>query len=145
MMTLLLKRVASLCAMGSLVGCVMPSQTQTAVSVPLMQNTLGRVTPVYNPPPGTPFRCVDLGASASLFKVPGDPSSGIGLVYSPVATMGNRRGDWLLVVSRTGIIGWALLPHETPIGQSKWVISCRVYQDAGGRLVFHSNVGNGTF
>ena len=127
-------------AIFGLAGCVMPPQSQTSETVTTM--TYGAVTPVYIPPPGTPFRCVDFGApnSADLYQVPGDSRTRTGTFFGPGATMGARRGDWLLIVTRTGAIGWIYLPHEHPMSQSTEVISCSVHQDAEGRIVFHTKL-----
>ncbi|GLR66557.1 hypothetical protein GCM10010909_12370 [Acidocella aquatica] len=50
--------------------------------------------------------------------------------------MGNRRGDWLLVVTHTGEIGWLDDPHEQTFEQANPGGWCHVHQDAGGGLVF---------
>ena len=60
--------------------------------------------------------------------------------------MGARRGDWLLIVTWTGVIGWVYQPHEIPTSESPnhWIRYCNVHQDAQGRIVFHWNgVGSG--
>lgn len=139
----LLRHIAAASVLGGLTGCVMPPQPTTTTSV--FVTDYGSLTPVYNPPPGTPFRCVDIGASADVFQVPGDRRSRLGSFFGPAATMGARRGDWLLIVTRTGAIGWVYLPREPPISQSTWINYCSVHQDAQGRIVFHTSVGKGTF
>jgi hypothetical protein len=96
--------------------------------------------------PGTPFHCTYVGDEAPMFSVPGDIGhNGIGLAESPVATMGNRRGDWLLIVTRTGVIGWVLAAHEMPVSQSHWIQYCHVHQDAQGRIVFNWKGAHGVF
>ncbi|MDE1907168.1 MAG: hypothetical protein KGH75_12040 [Rhodospirillales bacterium] len=121
------------------------TETQTT----LMENIQGSLTPVYNPPPGTPFRCTYVGESTPIFSQPGDIGhNGEGYVTSPVATMGNRRGDWLLVVTRTGVIGWVYQPHEIPIAEAPGhpIAYCHVHQDAAGRIVFNwRGAGSGQF
>jgi hypothetical protein len=68
----------------------MPQQpgTTTETSMVVTGNTLGSLTPVYTPPPGTPFRCTYIGPNAPIFSVPGDIGrNGLGYAWSPVATM----------------------------------------------------------
>lgn len=129
-------RVVILVAIVGLVGCTLPPPSGQSVSVISSQQVFGRVEPVYNPPPGTPFRCVEDGLSVTMSRVPGDLNTPLPVTDSPLATLGYRRGDWLEVVARTGVIGWIYLPVEKPISQSKIIKWCRVYQDAQGRLVF---------
>lgn len=140
----LLKAIIAASILGGLAGCVMPPQLK-AITTTRSVGYLGSVTPVYNPPPGTKFRCVDIGLSADVYRVPGDRDARIGNFFGPAATLGARRGDWLLVVTRTGVIGWVYLPHETPISESRWVNYCSVHQDAQGRIVFHTNINNATY
>jgi hypothetical protein len=59
--------------------------------------------------------------------------------------MGNRRGDWLLIVTRTGAIGWTYDPHEQTFSQDCPGMWCHVYQDAQGRIVFKYHLARGTF
>ena len=100
----LLQGIFAASVLGGLAGCVMPQQSEKTTTTQSVDN-IGSVTPVYNPPPGTPFRCVDIGLSADVYKVPGDRDARIGNFFGPAATLGARRGDWLLVVTRTGVIG----------------------------------------
>ncbi|MCB8877422.1 hypothetical protein [Acidisoma silvae] len=135
-------RLLSISILAGLAGCVMPPQssTLTETSMEVSGNMLGSLTPVYTPPAGTPFRCTYIGPNAPIFSVPGDIGrNGLGYAWSPVATMGARRGDWLLVVTRTGVIGWVYQPHEVPTSESPghWIRYCNVHQDEQGRIVFH--------
>ena len=74
MTTRLAARLLSISILAGLAGCVMPPQSSisTKTSMALMGNTLGSLTPVYTPPPGTPFRCTYIGPNAPIFSVPGD-------------------------------------------------------------------------
>ena len=98
--------IAAAVSMG-LEGCTMVPESQPMSVAPAYQ-TEGSVVPVYNPPPNTPFHCVGTPAAITLFGIPGDPLGypRLGITTAPVATMGNRRGDWLSVVTHTGEIGW---------------------------------------
>jgi hypothetical protein len=143
-------RLLSLPLLAVLAGCVMPPQSGTTIqtTTTMVGIPLGSLTPVYNPPPGTPFHCTYVGDEEPMFSIPGDIGhNGIGLAESPVATMGNRRGDWLLIVTRTGVIGWVEQPHEIPISQSPnhWIEYCHVHQDAQGRIVFNWKGAHGEF
>jgi hypothetical protein len=135
----------ALAAMIAICGCTV--QTYQPVSVPLTYTQIGSVVPVYNPPPNTPFRCVGTPVAISLFSVPGDPLAypRIPITTAPVATMGNRRGDWLLVVTHTGEIGWLDDPHEESYSQEYPGQWCYVYQDAQGRIVFHYKLTQGEY
>jgi hypothetical protein len=140
----LLKAIIAASVLGGLGGCVMPQQLQaTTTTQPV--DYIGSLTPVYNPPPGTPFRCVDTGSDSDLYQVPGYRLSRIDSFTGPAATLGARRGDWLLIVTRTGLIGWVYLPHENPISESRYANHCSVHQDAQGRIVFHTSGGTGMF
>lgn len=133
--------IAAAAAIG-LAGCTLPPTEP--VSVAAANTTLGSLVPVYNPPPGTPFRCVGAGDVILLYQVPGDPDSPRTPTDSSFATMGNRRGDWLLVVTRAGAIGWIYDPHEESYSQEypgRW---CHVYQDAQGRIVFKGSFARGS-
>jgi hypothetical protein len=135
----------ALAAMSGICGCTV--QTYQPVSVPLTYTQIGSVVPVYNPPPNTPFRCVGTPLAMPLFSVPGDPLGYPRLpeATAPVATMGNRRGDWLLVVTHTGEIGWLEDPVEESYSQvypGQW---CYVHQDAQGRIVFDYHLTSGEY
>src|SRR5262249_5624775 len=65
--------------------------------------------------------------------VPGDLNTPLPPTNSPVATMGNRHGDWLLIVTRTGAIGWTYDPHEQTFSQEYPGMWCHVYQEAISR------------
>ena len=127
-------RLLSIAILTGVAGCVMPQQpgTTTETSMVVMGNTLGSLTPVYTPPPGTPFRCTYIGPNTPIFSVPGDIGrNGLGYALSPVATMGARRGDWLLVVTRTGVIGWftnrtKCRPRKAPVTGSDTAMSIRM-------------------
>jgi hypothetical protein len=125
--------------------CSCTVQTYQPVSVPLGYTPLGSVLPVYNPPPNTPFHCIGVGSAVTLASIPGDPAAPLPMSTEPVATMGNRRGDWLLVVTHTGEIGWMYDPKEESYSQvhpGQW---CHVYQDAQGRIVFHYQLVYGSY
>jgi hypothetical protein len=124
-----------------LAGCTMVP-TDQPVSVAPAYQTEGSVVPVYNPPPNTPFHCVGTPVAISLFGVPSDPFAypRPAITTGPVATMGNRRGDWLLVVTHSGEIGWLDDPHEQTYEQVNPGGWCHVRQDAEGRIVFNYNV-----
>jgi hypothetical protein len=138
-------RLLLISVVAGLAGCAMPPQGQTTsqTSMTLMEDAEvreGSVAPAYNPPAGTPFHCTYIGFSAPLFSVPGDiGENGLGYAMSPVSTMGNRRGDWLLVVTRTGVIGWVYQPQEVSIAEAPGhpIRYCHVHQDAEGRIVFN--------
>jgi hypothetical protein len=136
---------ASAAAVGiALAGCTALPSTQP-VSVTPAYTTLGSVVPVYNPPPNTPFHCVGTPVAITLFKIPGDPDDPLPITTAPVVTMGNRRGDWLLVVTHTGEIGWLDEPHEesyTEMYPGQW---CHVHQDAEGRIVFDYKLVHGMY
>jgi hypothetical protein len=121
-------------AMIELAGCTLPPAQ--GVTVAAANTTFGSLVPVYNPPPNTPFRCVGAGDVVTLYRIPGDLNTPLPPTSSPVATMGNRRGDWLLIVTRTGAIGWTYDPHEQTFSQEYPGMWCHVYQDAQGRIVF---------
>jgi hypothetical protein len=121
-------------------GCTIPADQPAIVGV--VNNTLGSVVPVYNPPPNTPFQCVWAGDVVTPMSVPGDVNTPLPIATSPVATLGNRRGDWLLIVTRTGEIGWIFDPNRT-VSETHPGMTCHVYQDAQGRLVFKSQVAHG--
>jgi len=125
-------------AMIGLAGCTIPPAPSQLASQPLTYTQIGSVVPVYNPPPNTPWRCVGSPVAVALFGVPGDPDGypRIGIVDGPFATMGNRRGDFLLVVSHKGVIGWFDDPHEESFSQYYPGMWCHVHQDAQGRIVF---------
>ncbi len=144
MMRTISQSVGAALVLGGLSGCVMPQQLEATTTTQSVDN-IGSLTPVYNPPPGTKFRCVDIGLSADVYQVPGDRFARIGNFFGPAATLGARRGDWLLIVTRTGIIGWVYLPHETPISESHWVNYCYVHQDAKGRIVFHTSIAKAVY
>lgn len=131
-------------SMITLAGCTTIPSTET-VSVSPAYPTLGSVVPVYNPPPNTPFHCIGTPVAISLFKIPGDLNDPLPITTGPVATMGNRRGDWLLVVTHTGEIGWLYERHEesyTEMYPGQW---CHVHQDAQGRIVFHYMLVHGMY
>ena len=128
--------------MTALAGCTLP--VPQTVSVAAANTTFGSLVPVYNPPPNTPFRCIGAGDVVTLDRVPGDLNTPLPQTSSPVATMGNRRGDWLLVVTRTGEIGWIYDPHEELFSQEYPGMWCHVYQDAQGRIVFKYHPVHGT-
>jgi hypothetical protein len=135
--------VATVGAVG-LAGCTLPPPQPVSTSISAT-TTVGSLEPVYNPPPGTPFRCIGAGNVILLYQVPGDPDAPRSPTDSPVATLGNRRGDWLLVVTRAGAIGWIYDPHEESYSQEypgRW---CHVYQDARGRIVFKGDFARGSF
>lgn len=135
--------VATVGAVG-LAGCTLPPPQPVSTSISAT-TTVGSLEPVYNPPPGTPFRCIGAGNVILLYQVPGDPDAPRSATDSPVATLGNRRGDWLLVVTRAGAIGWIYDPHEESYSQEypgRW---CHVYQDAQGRIVFKGDFARGSF
>jgi hypothetical protein len=95
--------IAAVVSMG-LAGCTMVPTEQTVSVAPAYQ-TEGSVVPVYNPPPNTPFRCVGTTYDISVLAIPGDQSSAITVMKSPpAATTGNRRGDWLLVVTHQALL-----------------------------------------
>ena len=137
--------LASAAAVGiALAGCTALPSTQP-VSVTPAYTTLGSVVPVYNPPPNTPFHCVGTPVAITLFNIPGDPDDPLPITTAPVATMGNRRGDWLLVVTHSGEIGWLDEPHEesyTEMYPGQW---CNVHQDAEGRIVFDYKLVHGMY
>jgi hypothetical protein len=124
-------------------SCALPP-AQTA-SVSAANTTFGSLVPIYNPPPNTPFRCVGAGDVVTLYRVPGDLNTPLPATSSPVATMGNRRGDWLLIVTRTGVIGWTYDPHEQSFSQEYPGMWCHVYQDVQGRIVFKYHLVHGSF
>jgi len=126
-------------------GCELPPPSGQSVSVVSSQQVLGRLEPVYNPPPGAHFRCVNTRRSVDIFRIPGDVDSGLPTAFAPVATLGYRRGDWLEVVSKTGLIGWIFLPVEQPMSQNDFIRYCHVYQDAQGRIVFDYKFWNTQF
>jgi hypothetical protein len=132
--------------MVGLAGCTTFPSNQP-VSVPLTQTTIGSVVPVYNPPPNTPFRCIGAGDAITMFSVPGDPNAlpRLPIATPPVATMGNRRGDWLLVVTHTGEIGWIDEAQEESFSQEYPGQWCHVHQDAEGRIVFDYQLTHGAF
>jgi AraC-like DNA-binding protein len=115
-------------------GCTFPPVqiTSTGTSVSATGTSVGALEPVYNPPPGTPFRCIGTGDVVTPDRVPGDIDTPLPQTNSPVATMGNRRGDWLLIVTRTGEIGWIDDPHEMSLSQEYPGAWCQVHQDAQG-------------
>jgi hypothetical protein len=133
-------------ALFGLAGCTMVPTNQP-VSVAPEYTTIGSVVPVYNPPPNTPFHCVGTPAAITLFGIPGDPLGypRLGITTAPVATMGNRRGDWLLVVTHTGEIGWLDDRHEESYEQVNPGQWCHVHQDAQGRIVFDYQFVHGSF
>lgn len=128
----------------ALAGCTLPPSQFTSTSVSTT-TAMGKLEPVYNPPPNTPFRCIGAGDVVTLDQVPGDVYTPLPQSTSPVATMGNRRGDWLLVVTRTGEIGWVDDPHEMSLSQEYPGSWCHVYQDPQGRIVFKYHLVRGTF
>jgi hypothetical protein len=138
-------RMAILGAVAGLAGCTLPPPSGQAVSMISSQQVEGRVEPVYNPPPGTPFRCVNTRRSVDVFRIPGDVNTGLPTAFAPVATLGYRRGDWLEVVAKTGIIGWIFMPVEPPMSQNDFIRYCHVYQDAQGRIVFDYKFWNTQF
>lgn len=128
-----------------LAGCTLPPPSGQSASLISNQQIYDRVEPVYNPPPGTPFRCVNTGRVVSMVQIPGDLNTSLPTAFAPVATLGYRRGDWLEVVSRTGVIGWMFLPIEAPMSQNDFMRYCRVRQDAQGRIVFDYKFWNTQF
>jgi hypothetical protein len=131
-------------AMIGLAGCtILPPQ---GVTVAPANTTFGSLVPVYNPPPNAPLRCVAVGDLVTSFRVPGDLKTPLPTTSSPFATMGNRRGVWLLIVTRAGVIGWTYDPHERSFSPEYPGMWCHVYQDAQGRIVFnHYHLVHGTF
>ena len=129
-------------AMIGLAGCTLPPPQ--GVTVAAANTTFGSLVPVYNPPPNTPFRCVGAGDVVTMYRIPGDLNTPLPPTSSPVATMGNRRGDWLLIVTRMGAIGWTYDPHEQTFSQEYPGMWCHVYQDAQGRIVFKYHLVRGT-
>ncbi|OYV51271.1 MAG: hypothetical protein B7Z77_04205 [Acidocella sp. 20-58-15] len=136
--------VIALAMMIGLAGCT-TVLSDHPVSVPLTQTTIGSVEPVYNPPPNTPFRCVGTPTAITLSSVPGDPNTPLPAATAPVATMGNRRGDWLLIVTHTGEVGWFYDPQEESFAQEYPGMGCHVHQDAEGRIVFDYKLTHGSF
>lgn len=132
---------------AGLSGCNLPQSQlgSTSPTASATSTTVGNLEPVYNPPPNTPFRCIGAGDVVTPDQVPGDVTTPLPQSSSPVATMGNRRGDWLLIVTRTGEIGWIDDPHEMPLSQEYPGSSCHVYQDAQGRIAFKYHLARGTF
>lgn len=126
-------------------GCTLPHPSGQSLSVISSQHVLGRLEPIYNPPPGAHFRCVNTLRSVEMFRIPGDVDSGLPTAFAPVATLGYRRGDWLEVVSKTGLIGWIFLPGEPPMSQNDFIRYCHVHQDARGRIVFDYKFWNTQF
>ena len=114
---------------------------------PVTTRIIGSVEPVYNPPANTPFRCIGAGDVITMYSVPGDPLAlpRLPIATAPVATMGNRRGDWLLVVTHTGEIGWILEPQEESYAQEYPGQWCHVHQNAEGRIVFDYKLVHGAF
>jgi hypothetical protein len=94
-------KVASTAAI-SVAGYTLPPAGGQPVTGVAATNVLGRLEPVYNPQPGTHFRCVNTRRSVGLFRIPGDVDSGLPTAFAPIATLGYRRGDWLEVVAKTG-------------------------------------------
>lgn len=132
---------------GGVTSCAFPPAqiTPTGTSVSATGTTFGSLEPVYNPPPGTPFRCVGAGDVVTPDRIPGDINTPLPQTNSPVATMGNRRGDWLLIVTRTGEIGWIDDPHEMSLSQEYPGSWCQVHQDSQGRIAFRYHLAIGTF
>jgi hypothetical protein len=132
-----LTRVLALLALAALSACATMEEQETTQGVSYGYEPIGRLTPVYHAPAGTSFRCVAAGGAVDMYEIPGNGHTRIQTTGSPLATLGNRRGDWLQVVARNGMIGWIYLPQETPFAQAyppgSW---CHVYQDADGRIVF---------
>jgi len=52
-------------------GCTLPPPSGQSVSVISSRQVFGRVEPVYNPPPGTPFRCVEDGWTVTMSQTRG--------------------------------------------------------------------------
>jgi hypothetical protein len=144
-MVKVLIRLSVLGAALGLGGCELPPSSNQPVSVVSSNEVLGRLEPVYNPPPGAHFRCVNTLRSVEMFRIPGDVQSGLPTAFAPVATLGYRRGDWLEVVSKTGLIGWIFLPTEPPMSRNDFIRYCHVYQDAQGRIVFDYKFWNTQF
>ena len=138
MVNRLMRRLA-LATVGSLglAGCTLPPPQLTSTSMSSTSTTIGSLEPVYNPPPNTPFRCVGAGATVIVDRIPGDTvDAPLTETTSPVFTTGNRRGDWLLVVTRAGTIGWIDDPHEQSFSEEYPGAWCHVDQNAEGALVF---------
>lgn len=129
----------------ALAGCALRPPQAVSTSASSISPTFGSLEPVYNPSPNTPFRCIGAGDVVTPDRVPGDVNTPLSQSNSPVATMGNRRGDWLLIVTRTGEIGWIYDPHEMSFSQEYPGSWCHVYQDAQGRIVFKYRLALGTF
>ena len=55
-----------------LAGCVLPPPSGQSISGISSQQVFGRVEPVYNPPPGTPFRCIEDGCTVMMSQISGD-------------------------------------------------------------------------
>jgi hypothetical protein len=131
-------------AVFALADCTLLPSAQPVFVAPA-DTTIGSVVPVYNPPPNTPFHCVGTPVAITLFNIPDDPNDPLPITTAPVATMGNRRGDWLLVVTHTGEIGWLDDPQEESYAQEypgRW---CHVHQDAQGRIVFDYKLVHGMY
>ena len=136
--------VAVVGAVG-LAGCMLPPPQPVSTSMSAPSTTVGSLEPVYNPPSNTPFRCIWAGTDIVIDRVPGDPTTQLTETSSPVATMGNRRGDWLLIVSRAGNIGWIYDPHEMSVSQAHPRWWCHVHQNAQGAIVFDYYGTNASF
>lgn len=142
-----LRLLAAVSVLLSVSACAMQSGLPAEQGVNYGYEPIGRLTPVYLAPPGTPFRCVAAGGAVDMYEIPGNGHTRIQTTGSPLATLGNRRGDWLQVVARNGVIGWIYVPQEMPFSQAyppgSW---CHVYQDADGRIVFRYHLlGWGSF
>ena len=59
--------------------------------------------------------------------------------------MGNRRGDWLLVVTYTGEVGWLDEPHEQSYTEMYPGQRCHVHRDTHGRIVFDYKLVHGMY